>query len=162
MQAALIGRREEVIHDLMDIIDNESNRPLKYENRLWSFILNLEAFVELNLETNEALLNETVLAIDYVLEHLEKKTSTPGEIQKFLTLVFYAQATLVECYTKIVRLDRANEVRTRFLLRYIFLSRQKSRRKMSEDVRYLQPCNRSFRMFVVVDRVPHRWALNRE
>ena len=100
----------------MDIIDNESNRPLKYENRLWSFILNLEAFVELNLDSNEALLNETVLAIDYVLEHLEKKTSTPGEIQKFLTLVFYAQATLVECYTKIVRLDRANEVRTNFLL----------------------------------------------
>lgn len=126
----------------MDIIDNESNRPLKYENRLWSFILNLEAFVELNLDSNEALLNETVLAIDYVLEHLEKKTSTPGEIQKFLTLVFYAQATLVECYTKIVRLDRANEVRTSFA--FSLLWRQKTQRDTSQDVRYLQRCSRSF------------------
>ncbi|CAF2575710.1 unnamed protein product [Rotaria sp. Silwood2] len=110
LQAALIGRREEVIRDLIDIIDNESNRPLKYENRLWSFILALEAFVELNIEYDENLLNEIALAIDYVLEHLEKKTSTPGDIHKFLTIVFYAQATLVECYTKIVKLDRANEV----------------------------------------------------
>jgi hypothetical protein len=109
-KAALIGRREEVIRDLMDIIDNESNRPLQYENRLWSFILTLEAFVELNVEYDENLLNEIVYAIDYVLEHLEKKTSTPGDIQKFLTIVFYAQANLVECYTKIVKLDRANQV----------------------------------------------------
>ena len=131
----------------MDIIDNESNRPLKYENRLWSFILNLEASVELNLDSNESLLNETVLAIDYVLEHLEKKTSTPGEIQKFLTLVFYAQATLVECYTKIVRLDRANEVRTRLLLRYLFLSscKQESGGRMfvdSVDDRWPLPCEK--------------------
>ncbi|CAF3531455.1 unnamed protein product [Rotaria sp. Silwood1] len=109
LQAALIGRREEVIRDLIDIIDNESNRPLKYENRLWSFILALEAFVELNIEYDENLLNEIALAIDYVLEHLEKKTSTPGDIHKFLTMVFYAQATLVECYTKIVKLDKANQ-----------------------------------------------------
>ncbi|CAF1476872.1 unnamed protein product, partial [Rotaria sordida] len=98
-----------VIRDLIDIIDNESNRPLKYENRLWSFILALETFVELNIEYDENLLNEIALAIDYVLEHLEKKTSTPGDIHKFLTMVFYAQATLVECYTKIVKLDRANQ-----------------------------------------------------
>ncbi|CAF1073906.1 unnamed protein product [Rotaria sordida] len=109
LQAALIGRREEVIRDLIDIIDNESNRPLKYENRLWSFILALETFVQLNIEYDENLLNEIALAIDYVLEHLEKKTSTPGDIHKFLTMVFYAQATLVECYTKIVKLDRANQ-----------------------------------------------------
>jgi len=95
---------------LIDIIDTEANRPLQYENRLWSFVLTLEAFVELNIEYDEQLLNEVVLAIDYVLEHLEKKTSTPGDIHKFLTIVFYAQTTLVECYTKIVKLDRANEV----------------------------------------------------
>ncbi|CAF0795129.1 unnamed protein product, partial [Adineta ricciae] len=109
LQAALIGRKEGVIRDLFDIIDNESNRVLQYETRLWSFILTLEAFVELNIEYDENLLNEIVLGIDYVLEHVEKKTSTPGDIHKFLTIVFYAQATLVECYTKIVKLDRANE-----------------------------------------------------
>ncbi|CAF1949186.1 unnamed protein product [Rotaria magnacalcarata] len=109
LQAALIGRREEVIRDLIDLIDNESNRPLKYENRLWSFILGLEAFTELNIEYDENLLNEIAFAIDYVLEHLEKKTSTPGDIHKFLTMVFYAQATLVQSYTKIVKLDSANE-----------------------------------------------------
>ncbi|CAF3710337.1 unnamed protein product [Rotaria socialis] len=109
LQAALIGRREEVIRDLIDLIDNESNRPLKYENRLWAFILALEAFTELNIEYDEKLLNEIAFAIDYVLEHLEKKTSTPGDIHKFLTMVFYAQATLVQSYTKIVKLDSANE-----------------------------------------------------
>ncbi|UJR29000.1 hypothetical protein I4U23_010218 [Adineta vaga] len=109
LQAALIGRKEGVIRDLIDIIDNESNRPLQYENRLWSFILTLETFVELNIEYDENLLNEIVLAIDYLLEHVEKKTSTPGDIHKFLTIVFYAQATLVESYTKIIKLDRANE-----------------------------------------------------
>ncbi len=80
LQAALIGRREEVIRDLIDIIDIESNRPLQYENRLWSFILALESFVELNIKYDESLLNEIVQAIDYILEHLEKKTSTPGDI----------------------------------------------------------------------------------
>ncbi len=106
----MIGRREEVIRDLLEIIDNESNRPLQYENRLWSFVLTLEAFIELNIEYDENLLNEIVHAIDYVLEHLEKKTSTPGDIQKFLTIVFYAQANLVECYTKLTKLDQANQV----------------------------------------------------
>ena len=106
----MICRKEGVIRDLFDIIDNESNRVLQYETRLWSFILTLEAFVELNIEYDETLLNEIVLGIDYVLEHVEKKTSTPGDIHKFLTIVFYAQATLVECYTKIVKLDRANDV----------------------------------------------------
>ena len=108
----MIGRREEIIRELMDIIDNESNRPLKYENRLWSFILILEIFVELNIDYDENLLNEIVYAIDYLLEHLEKKTSSPGDIQKLLTTVFYAQANLVECYTKILQLDRANQVTT--------------------------------------------------
>ena len=110
----MIGRREKVIRDLLEIIDNESNRPLQYENRLWSFVLTLEAFIELNIEYDENLLNEIVHAIDYVLEHLEKKTSTPGDIQKFLTIVFYAQANLVECYTKITKLDQANQVRLEF------------------------------------------------
>ena len=112
LQAALIGRRDEVIRDLIDIIDNELNRPLQYENRLWSFILTLEAFVELHIDYDEQLLNEIVLSIDYVLEHVEKKTSTLGEIHKFLTIVFYAQTTLVQCYTKIIKLERANEVST--------------------------------------------------
>lgn len=106
----MIGRREEVIHELMEIIDHESNRPLQHENRLWSFILILEAFVELNLNYTEALLDQVVIAIEYIFEHLEKKTSTPGEIHKFVTIVFYAQATLVECYTRLVNFDRANEV----------------------------------------------------
>ena len=57
-------------------------------------------------------MNEVAHAIDYVLEHLEKKSSTPGDIYKFLTIVFYAQTTLVECYTKIVKLDKANKVST--------------------------------------------------
>lgn len=83
---------------------------MKYENRLWSFVLTLETFVELNIKYDENFLNEIVQAIDYVLEHLEKKTSTPGDIQKFLTIVFYAQTNLVECYTKIIQLDRANQV----------------------------------------------------
>ncbi len=83
---------------------------MQYENRLWSFVLILEAFIELNIEYDENLLNEIVHAIDYVLEHLEKKTSTPGDIQKFLTIVFYAQTNLVECYTRITKLDRANQV----------------------------------------------------
>lgn len=112
----MIGRREEVIRDLMDIIDIESNRPFQYENRLWSLVLTLEAFVELNIDYDENLLNEIVHAIDYLLEHLEKKTSTPGDIQKFLTMVFYAQASLVECYTKINQLDHAHQVRISYIL----------------------------------------------
>jgi hypothetical protein len=74
----------------------------------------------LNIEYDENLLNEVVLAIDYVLEHLEKKTSTPGDIHKFLTIVFYAQATLVECYTKIVKLDKANQVKTLLVPGFLF------------------------------------------
>ena len=113
-QAALIGRREEVIQDLLEIVDNESNRPFQYENRLWIFILILESFVELNINYNETLLDQIVLAIDYIFEHLEKKTSSPSEIQKFLTIVFYAQATLVECYSKLMNFSRANQVSRRF------------------------------------------------
>jgi hypothetical protein len=77
----------------------------------------------LNIKYDEDLLNEVVLAIDYVLEHLEKKTSTPGDINKFLTIVFYAQATLVECYTKILKLDKANQVYSLDLysLQYFYL-----------------------------------------
>jgi hypothetical protein len=95
----------------MEIVEIESNRPMQYENRLWSFILTLEAFVELNLDYDETLLDDVAVAIEHVLEHLEKKTSTPGEIHKLVTIVFYAQATLVDCYTKFVRFDRAHRVR---------------------------------------------------
>ena len=55
-------------------------------------------------------MNEIAHAIDYVLEHLENRPSTLGDIHKFVTIVFYAQASLVECYTKIVKLDKANKV----------------------------------------------------
>lgn len=128
-QIAMIGRRDDVIRDLMDIIDTESNRPFQYENRLWSLVLILEAFVELNLDYDENLLDEIVQAIDYLLEHLEKKTSTPSDIQKFLTMVFYTQASLVECYTKINQLDHAHQVGV-FVFRY----------SSHENTRNILPC----------------------